>query len=150
MTVRVSPFKLSNYFSYSWSKYPPPPKTMVPAQKNQTIKAEPISKAATNENTGENEQILKKIQQLEKEAKEKGTVMLEWKLNCEEEQKKTAERIAQLEEMVKAAQLHLARKNEAIRLSEATLQTLKEKMELKDIIMRDKERTIQILSSQGR
>lgn len=89
--------------------------------------------------SGENEQLRKRIQELERETAEKEAIIQE--KEKEEEKRKKAERDTRLEEELKTAQIQLATKDGTIRL-------LTENTKLKDIIMRDKERTIQMLSSQ--
>lgn len=64
----------------------------------------------------------------------------------EKVEKNQVEKIVQLEKELKAAQLQLATKEETTRLAEK-IRVLEEHMELKNIIIHDKERTIQILSS---
>ena len=64
-----------------------------------------------------------------------------------EDKEKAAEKIVQLEEELKAAQLQLATKEETTRRLAEKLRVLEEHMELKNIIIHDKERTIQISSS---
>lgn len=65
----------------------------------------------------------------------------------EKVEKNQVEKIVQLEKELKAAQLQLATKEETTRRLAEKLRVLEEHMELKDIIIHDKERTIQILSS---
>ena len=118
-----------------------------PGQKNVAIKPTHLEPAPLTNNQSLWEDDQKRIQQLETEAAEKEEMFLEWKRKNEDEKKKAAERMARLEEELKAAQHQLATKDGMLRQLAGKAQVLTEKMELKDIIIRDKERTIEILSS---
>ena len=123
-------------------------------QKNSAIETKPslfdavsVNQATTSHKMMGNTPAQMRIQQLEREGAEKEALFLEWKRKNEDEKKKAAERMARLEEELKAAQAQLATKDGILRQLAGKAQVLTEKMELKDIIIRDKERTIEILSS---